>query len=410
MKTRTLAVKTLILCTVSAVDISRAATINVEKWGENTPGCGSPSAPCATIQHAVSSRAGPNDRVRVGPGYYEENVIIDQNLDGEDLVGLKLQSTNGMRATIIRTVAVNTHGIAILQPKVRVGKRGKGFTVGGATTAGFAAIAAVGGPERVRVEGNRAILSDWGIFLSGDKSQARFNVAELNNLAGLACENCNGTLIRDNRMRNNGAMGAFIVGSDKLTFQRNVSSHNAGYGIEFGGLSGNLKIRDNASEFNDDSGFLVANSDGMLAQGNIALLNHAYGFDFDQNSFNKPPVARHNLSVFNDFSGFFLDDLVDARVENNEAVSNQDQGFAIPPGATFGTFRRNDSYASGSGCGIGNNSGSVLRSERHFYGSASGADDVLDADGHDASCGANLVSDDHNPKSNVTRTRSAEKL
>jgi parallel beta-helix repeat protein len=113
--------------------------------------------------------------------------------------------------------------------------------------------------------------------------------------------------------------------------------------------------------------------------------------------------------VFNDDEGFFLDDLIGANVSNNTAVSNAG-GFVLTPTSNVQTFRRNNSYASTTGCGIENNSGSPLRPDGHYYGDSSGMDPVINLDDHDATCGADLVGDDFRPGPNSTRTRTAQKL
>ncbi len=410
MATRTIINSIALLAAIAGSGIVHGATVRVDKWGEDTPDCGSKPSPCASIQYAITQRSGPNDRVLVGPGYYEENVVIHQNAGGQDLEGLKLESTNGMHATVIRTTLVNTHGIDIRQSRVRIGKRGKGFTVGGADSAGYGAIVVtVAGTEKIRVEGNRAILSFWGIYLSGERVQARYNVAELNDNVGIGCEHCDDGIFRDNLARDNGSDGYEIANSDRLVFQRNVSAYNSSAGFLLDNNSEFARLKDNVSEFNDDNGFTLLDADGSNSQGNVALLNHNYGFDFDQVDTFQAPVIRHNLAVFNDFSGFFLDDLVAARVDSNTAVSN-DIGFTLTPTTDVETFRRNNSFASGAGCGIENNSGTTLRPDGHYYGDPTGLDPVLDLDDHDGVCGGSLVGDDFRAKVNPTRTRVAEKL
>lgn len=398
----------LLLAGITAATDALSATIRVERWGQDLPQCGSKAEPCQTIQHAISERSGANDRILVGPGYYEENIVIDQNSDGEDLSGLKLESVNGRHTTIIRTALPDTHGIEINQPGVRIGRKNRGLTVGGADSAGYAAIRTIGNLDGIRIEGNRVILSTTGIFASGPRIQIRHNIAELNN-SGIVCVNCADGLIRDNQSRRNLFSGFQVNLSDGIRVHRNYAAYNASRGFDFADSSEYVRVEDNVSEYNSVSGFMLHDADGSLSRRNIAQGNQQIGFGYNQSEFTASPRIQHNLAVANGLRGIEFFGLSDGVVENNTAISNQ-IGFDLNAGIGITGFRRNNSVASATGCGIRNDSGSPLHVERHYYGSADGADPALDGDNHDGVCGTDPAGGDHATKMNRTVTRVAEKL
>ena len=49
------------------------------------------------------------------------------------------------------------------------------------------------------------------------------------------------------------------------------------------------------------------------------------------------------------------------------------------------TFRKNSTWGSEDGCGI-SNVGGTFDYASHFFGVATGPDDAVDVDGHDAAC------------------------
>lgn len=390
----------LLIGILTASSMVPAATIRVEKWGANTPDCGAKDTPCADIQHAIEERSSPNDRILVGPGHYEEAVVINNNSSGIALTGLKLESTSGMHTTVIRTTLANTHGIAVHQPRVRIGKRGRGFTVGGAVSPGFAAIEVFAGADRVRIEGNRAILSDYGMIVRGEKSQVRYNVAESNNNLGFQCIDCNGGIIRLNQARGNGDHGFQVSGSSGFSFDRNVLAYNMGGGAVVESNSDSYKLRDNVGEFNDSSGFAIAETDGSQVLGNIALLNHDLGFILNQSAYNKPPLIRNNAAIYNDSVGIAAGNLVGARLDQNVALDNA-TGIQFVAASSYASITGNNTWGSASGCGIENNSGGPMEYQRHFFGAAGVLDTV---------CGGILPTGTEANRPNAFRANKAAKL
>lgn len=388
---------------------ANAATIRVEKWGEDTMTCGSKPAPCASIQHAISERSRANDRILVGPGLYEENIEIDQNSSGQDLPGLKLESTNGLHATVIRNVVANTNTVSIHQPRVRIGKRFKGFTIGGADSAGYSGIEVYTHAIRSRIEGNRLILNDTGMTVRGEKAQLRHNIAEMNNAIGILCIDCDGGTVRQNISRENNDNGFQMTDSQQFSFSSNAATSNIGVGILMFANNDGYKVRDNVMEFNDSHGMLLAEVDGARVQGNIALLNHGNGISASQALHNRPPVIEKNVAVFNDDAGMSMGNIVQGKVNRNIAINNTIGMFAIGA-SSYASIDGNNTYGSSDGCGISNATGGPLSYSRHYFGSPEGPDDVVDFDGHDALCGAVLPTGTHTSKPNPFRANKASRL
>ncbi|GIJ10874.1 hypothetical protein ACFFMR_17545 [Micromonospora andamanensis] len=78
------------------------AEVSVALTGTDSAACGTPTIPCRTVNHAVGRVAG-GGTVRIGPGWYDENVIIPDGL-AVSLIGAGMDVTvlNGhKRATVV---------------------------------------------------------------------------------------------------------------------------------------------------------------------------------------------------------------------------------------------------------------------------------------------------------------------
>ncbi len=163
-----LAASILGLTTVDAL----AKTAYVEKFGADDSICAR-SAPCATIQHAITT-AGPRGRVIVGPGTYEEPIsIVEDNV--------RVISAAGAVATIIDSTAAacplgDTAMVCLQANGVVFGQKNRGFTITG-DFAGEAGLRVDG--DRVRIESNiikdENSSSDRAIELWGGRATIRYN-------------------------------------------------------------------------------------------------------------------------------------------------------------------------------------------------------------------------------------------
>ena len=356
-----------------------AKTRYVDKWGNNANPC-TKTAPCLTIQHVIDL-AKKNDKIIVGPGIYNENLTIDTNVNGP-LVGLKLESVAGRHGTIIEAAVATDPVISVSQPKVQIGRKGRGFSLEGATSSDGILITTPTA-SRCKIEGNRSMGNVDGFDLRGEKIQMRFNIAKGNSTLGIYCLSCDQALIRDNRSIDNGSYGLYLAASDKATILRNVASGNAGENIYVASSSEFAKVRDNVAELStSNDGIFISDADGAVIQGNISSRNgdsvDVFGFWIRQLDFNKSPVIKNNLSVAHNLEGFLLgpfSGLFNAKVEGNTSVQSGNEGIEILVGTSIATLKYNNTIDNDNGgisCGLRNDSGSAITYTKHFFGGGDG--------------------------------------
>lgn len=383
--TRSTTIRILALVTCLVASPGWTKTLYVEKWGISANVDCTRTAPCRTINAALDV-AGDNDRIIVGPGIYNEHFEID-------IPGLKMESTGGRYATIIDNDMATSDTIQLSASRIVFGKKGKGFTVIGATTGPVAAIF-VNSPDastpisRIRIEGNRigqARLTDaatndgfanrYGILVNsgGERIQIRNNIFQNNALDAIECSNCLRALIRDNRMESNGESGIEIMGdSDGSIIERNVVIGNNSNGIVTQIGTSDLRIKNNVSEYNrGGDGFTLINVAGARVESNISGRNDDKGFDLFQSGDANPLSFKNNLTVGNDNDGVFGFNLENARIESNSAIDNGDDGIDLTSTDELAKLKSNNTYGNGN-CGLEGDSGDEYIAQRHFVRENSG--------------------------------------
>ena len=358
-----------------------AKTHYVEIWGSDANSC-TRTAPCLSIDTTVF-KARKNDRIVVGPGVYDENLLIETNSNVEPLEGLKLESTAGRYGTIIRNPNPIFSVITIRQPRVRIGKKGKGFTLEGATNA-YGIEILTSNAKGCKIEGNRINNNRHGFFLLGaEKVQVRNNIIRENTGYGLYCASCDKALIRGNQILENGFNGIIIANSYKMIIERNVVSGHDSEGIYHLDTSNSGTIRNNVSELSaSEDGFRIGEADGMLIQGNISARNgdglDDRGFAIFQSDLNKSPSINNNLALGNAYEGIYLVHLSNMKVDANTALQNGTDGIELfPSGTSISSLKSNNTFDNGAGCGITNGSGMLLNYSKHFFGGGDGGCGLL---------------------------------
>lgn len=347
------AVTLFLLSTLMGIPDVWAKTLYVEKWGNDVGNmvC-KKSAPCETIGHALG-KAKSNDRIKVGPGIYVENLVIDFNDLQEPLIGLRLESTAGRFATQIAGPSVG-HSLEIRQPKVKIGRKGKGFTITGGVESGGGFVPAGAfvffdpalPSSGVKFEGNRfgaprplsspvpddpADVTGFdniiGIQAVGaGKIQVRQNIFQNNAYLGLYCDMCDGALVQDNRFESN-ISGVSFFDSNDVVVMRNVSSNNRS-GLTANSDSKSASIKDNVIERNEMSGMTLGEGDGALVQSNILSGNMGSGVQISSTT-GSPPLLRKNLAVGNSEDGIIVQDTDEAKLVRNTLVANGLAGIAL---------------------------------------------------------------------------------
>ncbi len=372
--------------------LAAARSHYVELWGEDNFRCTKPQ-PCLTIQHAVDL-ARNNDRIIVGPGNYEENLLLY-------IPGLKVESTAGRHATTIDAESADMNVVTIVAPKVAFGKKAKGFTLIGATAVAWSGIE-VNVPDdnpNIRIEGNRIGLprddrtdantghenhSGIRVISGGEKIQIRYNVVQNNGIAngtdnfpgvrsfgGIICAGCTRGLISDNRMEGNAGVGLAIQGpSDRVVVKRNVIVKNTSHVVYSNNL-GVININNNLIELNGQSGdngagVLIESGNGGKLDRNIVAGNGYHGLHvFQDEDPVKTFTVSGNLSLRNIFDGINLVDAEGARVDSNSTVGNTNDGIEAFLTSDLRSLARNNAYAH-SDCGLEGDVGETFQVSRNF--------------------------------------------
>ena len=159
---------------------SMAATFHVQKYGDDLNTCGQ-NDPCLTIQNAINQTA-VGDRVLVGPGIYQENLLITQN-------DIRVVSLSGADATVIEAVNDTVPTIDITADNVVLGRQEKGFTILQENAFAGSNINIIG--NNSTVVGNSLTLTEsstttlasrYIVNISGSGSTLRHNQILLNNI------------------------------------------------------------------------------------------------------------------------------------------------------------------------------------------------------------------------------------
>ncbi len=381
-----LIIPVLLLCIGSAS--TNAKTINVATWGSFNVSCGSKSNPCGSIDWALAFIAVTKDKVLVQPGIYTGNIKVA-------IEGIKLESVAGYSGTILEAANASDHVIDIQAPKVRIGKKGKGFTVRGASATGFAGINVNSNlHSRIKLEGNLATGNYIGFNLQGEKLQVRGNhVVNTTGGDGIHCTHCERALFQDNKVIDAGADGLELSNSSSVSIFRNLIRNPLSNGILLVSNSDFAKIKENVVIGSTDAIDTGSNSnDGVLIQSNIVSENSSLGiYTNSSGGETKPQTIKYNLSV-DSGSGNSFDHGFDIQAESglpivfvgNTAVLAHGSGVELDEGTEVKSFSNNNTYASYGGIGVLNNSGEDFSYSKHFWGHASGQDpDGADVDMHD---------------------------
>jgi len=348
-----------------------AKTLYVEKWGSDGTGCAK-STPCGSVQHAID-QSKKNDRIKVGPGIYTENLEINVSaIDNQPLDGLKLESTAGRFATIIEAASGSSSVIEILRSNVRVGGRGKGFTFRGAVSR--FGLETTGSASNLRIEGNRSSGNSIGMVLNG-RATVVDNIITDNTGEAISCAGCERSVIKNNRISNH-STGINAFSSDRIRIERNVLSNNLLTAISIKSSTENAVVIYNVIERSGTTGLEVLEANGAVVKGNILVENGSTaaheGMEIVQNLKTRKPAISHNLMVGNGGSGAVFSNLEQPKIERNIAVNNEVLGFAFSFSVVDPRIDRNSSYANNPGtafsCGVLTPNSTTLTVKRHFFG------------------------------------------
>lgn len=377
-----LTVYLLILASLSCAFFTGNAlskTRYVEKWGDptNQPDC-KRTAPCLGILQTIAN-SNANDRVVIGPGVYGESITIPTGLEG-----LKLESVGGRYATtIVGDGSGSGHVVDIDASRVQIGRKGKGFTILGATSGGNAinAVYPFNPGKRLKIQGNRIGLArrgsdgagadydnDGGIYVAGENvgTQITNNIVQNTQGTGVSCLFCIQALIKDNRISGNGT-GIVLGGTDKTRVLRNVITQNLGNGIEGLSVATGLVIKDNVSAGNTEDGIDISDAAGTKIQSNIVARNEINGLDLINITVGAPNLKATNNLVVGNINDAIRLESINPTIDGNTLVLNGDDGIDFHNTTTTRSLKKNNIFRN-FGCGIrGIDNFVIYDPVRHFF-------------------------------------------
>lgn len=349
-----------------------AGTIRVETWGVLGPACGSKTSPCISVGSALAI-ATKNDRIIVGPGVYTGNYTITRE-------GLRLESAEGPHVTILRANNNAVNVISISQRKVRIGRRGKGFTFINATSgvaAGVRVTAAV--YDGTRVEGNVFDGNQVGIWLVGNKPVARHNLVLDSQSTAIYVEDAASGLVADNRVYQEEGSGIRLFDSEEISVQNNLV-YGALSGIETNMDSDDARIRNNALVGGKGSGntaLSLANAEGLLVDGNVASRGSwgVYLNNYDTQL--DAATIRNNAAVGQFGAGFHMGNFnasgpaYTMKFDNNVGIGANTSGAETIHNASFSSVQGNNFYDNGVH-GFNNLTASPVLLKKTYFGLVNG--------------------------------------
>lgn len=361
----------LVTVTVLAAVPAQAGSVRVSSNGVDSGTCGIGSeAPCATIAQAVSNAA-EGDSISVGPGSYAGTTV------GKSLSLTSSAGTGG--AVINGPMVLGASGIEF-------GKRGKGFSLTGAST-----LLTVAGDEIV-VRGNLFSDGSTGIEVSlGMDSVIRDNSFDNCN-TGVAVLAATGTEIRGNRFGYTGSAGVYLGASSTSAVVRenrnfgpsgtgysidgtgHVLSRNLAHGTPGGGFVAtgtptNVLLKGNLAVSTNSPSYLLTVGSGWVLTANAAVNSGAPGFYLAAGT---TFTLTGNVAIGNNGQGILVAGGSGHVLVGNSAVDNAQGGLVLHSVGNGVTVTGGNLYGNNGNCGLNNNSGSAVTATGVYWGDPAG--------------------------------------
>ncbi len=410
---KTMAVGAITTALLALPGAAWAKTIFIEQWGANQSNCGSKVSPCESIQYASYWRAGPRDRLVVGPGDYVGDLNIDGNHLGQKLVGLSLESVVGRHGTRIIGV-VNSQVIRVVAEKVRIGRRGKGFTVTQDHSDAVTLIRAQHAGN-LRIESNALVNGAYGFQGSGGGFLIRDNIVR--SVTGIDCSRCWRSRVLSNRVEdpvyygivlgdNNPYADRTVVAGNLVTGQSNSNFH----AIRVGSAATNYQLINNVVVDARGTGIEILGTNGAKIMGNIVVGAGFQGMEITERNNPTPSLVANNHVEGSGGDGIRLFNVSRMKLNGNSAIHNGAFGISVSFGYTPVQISGGNLFGNESGCGIENSSSQEIHYNRVFFGNAGGPDTDYSADDHDTVCGTPEVTGTHATKAQPIKVNKARLL
>jgi nitrous oxidase accessory protein NosD len=288
---------------------------------------GPPQCDFSSIQEAIDA-ARPGDMITVGPGTYEENLVIEKPLT--------LRGAGPDRTTVVgHIVDWPSAVISIRAESVRV----EGFTI---TGTGLYPIGVWVRGDDVHIVGNRIIDVEFGVEVTGDVmgvEVTRNEILRCFSCVSVAHTSANPVLIVENTISEClygialGVVHGALGGDASAKVMRNTISRNQEAGIgTFGAIA---EISSNVIEENSGPGLLGAGGSSLTIRGNLISRNGEEGVRFLNDDV---VLLLQNTVAENGADGLALA-VKFAQVAGNHILSNGGNGISIlSPGRALGVI------------------------------------------------------------------------
>ncbi|UCH89536.1 MAG: right-handed parallel beta-helix repeat-containing protein, partial [Thermoplasmata archaeon] len=261
-----------------------------------------------------------DDLIFVWEGTYNENIIIDDNVD---IIG------NGSGKTIIsgdntdNVVDINSAAVYMTGFTVRDSKRG---------SLDHAGIKIESVAMKCRIENNTLTQNSFGMYIEAGAygKIINNNTINFNDMHGIYTR-CDKSVITNNTIHNN-SYGIHLFLADDYRIESNTIITNSGNGIYLGSSHRNKIIHNNVTS-NGGTGIKLYYSNDNRIDNIDIILNKEDGILLDNSDRNT--IINTNVS-FNSWAGINLYKADYCRIENTDIISNKEYGIYLDESAVNG--------------------------------------------------------------------------
>ncbi|MCD6223151.1 MAG: right-handed parallel beta-helix repeat-containing protein, partial [Thermoplasmata archaeon] len=317
-----------------------------------------------SIQDAINN-ASNNATIKVYPGLYKENVVIDKPLkliddpagpyinaiiDGGGDIGINITTSN----VLVRNITVYNFSLAILVhnashqiDNITIDTCKIFNTAGGGGTG-----IKFDGVDDGIINNTKVNSTGYGIYLdhSSNITISECNITH-NSMHGIYLYSSSNNSLFNNVLMHNGIGGGIYAtnSSNGNTLERNIASYNGWSGIELKNDSNNNVVRNNSVNNNDHAGIWVYSSDNNTILNNIVRDNDWSGIELKYGSeYNK--VENNSISN-NEHAGIYIHGSSENRILNNDITLNKWSGIELNVDSC-NNIVKNNSVDSNSHSGI----------------------------------------------------------
>ena len=298
-----------------------------------------------TISEAVAA-ANPGDIIRVGPGTYVENVVVDKPIT--------VVSTNGAQATLVKASDTSKDvfllgGTDIRIEGLTITEGNTGVTFGHTSNCVITKCVVNGNVFGVYLSGATSNLvsnnnldnNGFGIYLDGSSgnklsgnsaSYEKGGGGKASLSDGIYMFNSLGNTVTRCDLSNNNNFGASLYQSRNNVFSNNTFSSNAEFGVRLRDGADNNKFSFNTFKANVENGVLIGNSQGNTFYFNNFVDEQSHFYSQEGNNINSTTKLNYtyNGNLFSGFIGNYYSNYVGADSDGNGIGDSSFAGDRYP--------------------------------------------------------------------------------